>query len=216
MLAYTEFGRLLSTIREQRGLSRECVAKSSNMSVQYYIRLEQGKASITLVRLAAIHNTLRLDINALLHALPVEVIRAAKRSHPQQFVHRRSFGKYGVLGRRERKTSAVAGAIRQTAPCARLRCDHVNRRLERTTNIENRVFRGFGALIRMARESLGMTIAEVANAAHCAQDEYAAIERGDALPTMATLVYLHSALRFDVATGLRTIWESPAFSQLDR
>jgi transcriptional regulator with XRE-family HTH domain len=61
---------------------------------------------------------------------------------------------------------------------------------------------GLGALLRVARRSLGLTQAQVGQAVGLAPAVYGRLERGDGLPSVGTLMALCSALNASADTLL--------------
>ncbi len=239
MSDYQQFGQLLVDARESLGLSRTAVARKAGYVFSVYRDIEQGKKLATLKKFVELWVILEFDVDTLLGALPEQTVTpVAKRSFKRRSL-RRDFGPYYAFGVRlirartqaELTIASVARGVGVKSLCiqqiegghrlpslllfVRLRLllgFDASAMLGRVRLLRagwNSPFARFGQLVQNARETLGKTVAEVADDAECDEAGYVSIERGFKLPTMTTLVHLHRVLRFDVNSALRSVWSSP-------
>jgi len=101
-----DLGERVRTRREERGLSREALARSSGLSVRYLAQLEAGAGNISIARLADVAVALRTTATALL-AEDSAVVAASREERVVALLGLRGAGKTTV-GLALAKTLGVA------------------------------------------------------------------------------------------------------------
>lgn len=231
---HAEFGGLLRQARKQLGMIQTEAARSIGIATTYYGRVERGDNRCSLPVFAAMHRVLQFDANQLLMALgeTSELISAPSRRLPRT-PHDAS-GPHEMFARalrparlKKRLTQTmVADAIGSKEMFyQRIESGHARPSLAMFARLHhclefdaNRLLEAFeqktrkkppyarlGAFLAYSRNLAHISITAAAETVGCPLDEYAGIETGQRLPTLAELVALHRLIGFSADTALRRI-----------
>lgn len=233
------FGRLLRTLRTDRGLSRADIARIVGINAAFYGAVERGAKSVSLSTLARMRQHLQFDANAVLEQLNITV-GAPEPSKQRLRLPKRTgkLGPYVAFGR----LLAEARCDAQLTQVALARALHLSSRfvirterghslpsiarfaqwrqilrfdanivLDQLTGQYPRTpFYGFGQIIKQARVHHRLTASQVAGESGCPFVTYQDIERGVILPRFDVVVHIHRVVGFDANAAFRWLWNHNA------
>ena len=88
MTPYKEFGAMVATARKARALSRLEVANKLCVHPSFYAKVENGLRTVSVITLALMWRHIKIDANAVLETLPVEIAPRGKRKRHHELTAR--------------------------------------------------------------------------------------------------------------------------------